>query len=90
MKVWAAILIVSAAVDVLTTYLSLSLGSIEANPLFSSMDIRMTAVIKILMSGLAAYLFVRLKWKAFLIFFSGANVAMVAGNLMAIWTLKTM
>jgi hypothetical protein len=90
MKKWAIVLIVLAGLDVLTTYFSLSLGSIEANPLFKDMSIGTMSLIKVSAYSLLAYISVRLKLRTVLIFAVGANTATVLSNLMAIWTLKTM
>lgn len=88
MKKWAIILIILAALDVVTTHISLSLGSIEANPFFSGVDIKTMTVIKMGAYSAIAYLLFRLKLGAFLIFCCGANAGVVIGNLMAIWTLS--
>lgn len=90
MKRWAFALITLAALDVLTTYFSLSLGSIEANPLFRGMGIGMMGLTKVSLYSLMAFVSVRLKFRTILIFAVGANTAIVLTNLMAIWTLKTM
>ena len=90
MKKWAGILIFLAVLDVVTTYFSLSLGSIEANPLFRGMNIETMALIKLGTYIPIACITAHLKLRTFLIFFAGANMATVLANLMAIWTLKTM
>ena len=90
MKKWVAILILLAVLDVLTTYISLPLGSIEANPLFRDMGIGTMALIKmgayIVTAGFGAYF----KLRGFLIFCIGVNAGAVLNNVMIIWTLKTM
>lgn len=90
MKKWAMIFILLAALDVLFTHISLSLGSIEANPLVRGLDIQMVALVKMVSYLSIAYLCVRFKLKTLLILGVGANAGIVAANLMAIWTLKTM
>ena len=90
MKKWAIILVVLAALDVLTTYFSLAAGSIEANPLFRDMGIREMCFIKLSAYSLLAFVSMRLKLRTVLTFAVGANTAVVLSNLMAIWTLKTM
>jgi len=90
MKKWAVILITLAGLDVLTTYFSLSLGGIEANPLFRDMNIESMAAIKMCTYIPIAFIALRLKLRALLIFISGANMASTLSNLMVISTLKAM
>ncbi len=90
MKNWAIALVTLAIIDVLTTYICLPLGAIESNPLFAGTDIRTMGLMKVGITVLLAYICVRLKLRTILIMMSGANAGMVTGNLMAIWTLKTM
>ena len=90
MKKWAIVLIVLAALDIVTTYFSLAAGSIEPNPLFGHMSFGAMALIKMVAYSSVAYLLFRLKLKDILILVAGANAGAVISNLMAIWTLKTM
>lgn len=88
MKVWAGILIILAVFDVLTTYISLSVGNIEINPLFHGMRFEVAAVIKMAAYGAVAYTCFRLKLRGLLIFGVGLNVSSVLNNLMVIWATK--
>ena len=89
MKKWAIILILISGLDVLTTYFTLSLGAIETNLIVKDMGFGMLILIKMSITIPIACLLARLKLRAFLIFVTGANTAVVIGNLMTIWTLKT-
>jgi hypothetical protein len=90
MRKWGIVLVVLAALDVLTTYLALQGGAVEANPAFSGMGIGTASLLKMSVCSLIALISVRQKLKFILIFGIGANTAVVASNLMAIWTLKAL
>lgn len=90
MRKWAGAFIITAMLDILTTSLSLSSGAIETNPFFGGLNIEEMAIVKVGLSLLLVYLCVRFKLKTLLILGVGANAGVVMGNLMAIWTLRTM
>ena len=81
---WSIILTIVAGFDLLTTYLGISLGGVEANPLFKNASIETMILAKIAGIGFLIWISLHLKQKICLILVSGINVVAIVSNIRTI------